>query len=365
MVALFFFFFFFFYCHIYHHPHPHGKAFSFSAIRELLRWPLAEEKRSISWNLSSRVTVYLFGDLNRDRSRLQGRQWVPGPVQIAKKRMDRSVCVCVFAYFMKWPCITLIIAPPFSRWFFVHSYPLRGMRMVDCASWVCITPSMIVTTYRWMLVLMCGHKYFFAFYCHFLHRKLELVCQEPGRWDIKNEAWLYSAWTTPNASTKYSTNRLVFGKLEPRVSLNIWCGHWPGGEGGGGEGGGETNLEKWLIFFFFFFFFLLLCKPMQPVWSEIVWFHQWYRWYLWWTLLDHDSFVFTLLIFWWLAKLFFHAPALIFQNANWTRNMKKRTSCPKNEKLGCMCGLGVHVYLRAWFFAHPHRFAQLARTRNK
>ena len=174
---------------------------------------------------------------------------------------------------MKWPCITLIIAPPFSRWFFVHSNPLRGMRMVDCASWVCITPSMIVTPYRWMLVLMCGHKYFFAFYCHFLHRKLELVCQEPGRWDIKNEAWLYSAWTTPkfNASTKYSTYRLVFGKLEPRVSLNKWCGHWPGGrEGRGGGGGGgidqswRSGLEDiWTPSVFFFFFFFFCCSASR------------------------------------------------------------------------------------------------------
>ena len=53
---------------------------------------------------------------------------------------------------------------------------------------------------------------FLHFYCHFLHRKLELVCQQPGDWDVKIEACLYSVRTTPNASTKFCPYRLAFGR---------------------------------------------------------------------------------------------------------------------------------------------------------
>ena len=145
------------------------------------------------------------------------------------------------------------------------------------------------------------------------------------------------------------------GKLEQMM----WALAWREREAGRGGGGERPILKSGLediwtpsvfFFFFFFFFFLLHCKPIDlfevRLFSFINGIDDTYGERF---LTMTVSFL-PCLSFGGLPSCFFHAPALIFQNTNWTRNMKKRTSCPKNEKLGYMCGSGVHVYLRAWFF---------------
>ena len=46
----------------------------------------------------------------------------------------------------------------------------------------------------------------------FNNRKLELICERPEYWDAKLEACLFSACTTPQASTKFSPFCLSFGR---------------------------------------------------------------------------------------------------------------------------------------------------------
>ena len=169
---------------------------------------------------------------------------------------------------MKWPCITLIIAPPFSRCFFVHSCPLRGLRMVDCASWVCIIPSMIVTPYRWMSVLMSGHKYFFCLLLPFSAQKAGIGVPRARQMGHQNGGMaLLGVNDTKCFNEVQHLSPCVWqigstGKLEQMMWALAWRKRGAGRRGGGGVGMRETNLKKRLggyldalCFFFFFFFF--------------------------------------------------------------------------------------------------------------
>ena len=65
----------------------------------------AQRKKKIIYNSKNRkeedftqpthVTVYLFRDLNQNRSRLQGGHWVPGSVQTAKKKRKGKMTLTV------------------------------------------------------------------------------------------------------------------------------------------------------------------------------------------------------------------------------------------------------------------------------